>query len=221
MRVRPLRRRPGEPGGPGWEGLVFHKEKNENGNYITSYEYTDYKSQEELDKNNIEGRYLGNALVIVIGTYDEKIGKNGTMLDDDAVAATFTIYGVNGKDDIKSYCGLTVSSDPTKFPMLLEGEYMATHQQMATSRYGKGSLTYIIKTMDGSTMLPPVGGYNIATKKNYMDRIFLHRTNLDGKATNASVGCLVIDGRSWQDVEKQLRKSKKIFISLTRNKEQP
>ena len=120
----------------------------------------------------------------------EKIGKNGTMLDDDAVAATFTIYGVNGKDDIKSYCGLTVSSDPTKFPMLLEGEYMATHQQMATSIYGKGSLTYIIKTMDGSTMLPPVGGYNIATKKNYMDGIFLHRTNWDGKATNASVGSL-------------------------------
>ena len=140
VRVRPLRRRPREPSRPGREGLVFHKEKKRNGNYITSYEYTDYKSQEELDKNNIEGRYLGNALVIVIGTYDEKIGKNGTMLDDDAVAATFTIYGVNGKDDIKSYCGLTVSSDPTKFPMLLEGEYMATHQQMATSRYGKGSL---------------------------------------------------------------------------------
>ena len=54
-----------------------------------------------------------------------------------------------------------------------------------------------------------------------MDEIFLHRTNWDGKATNASVGCLVIDGRSWKDVEKQLRKSKKIFISLTRNKEQP
>lgn len=54
-----------------------------------------------------------------------------------------------------------------------------------------------------------------------MDGIFLHRTNLDGKATNTSVGCLVIDGKSWQDVEKQLRKSKKIFISLTRNKEQP
>ena len=90
------------------------------GSYITSYEYTNCKSQEELDKNNIEGRYLGEALVIIEGTYDEKIGKDGTMMGDDAVAATFTIYGVNGKDDIETHCGLTVSSNPNKFPMLLE-----------------------------------------------------------------------------------------------------
>ena len=170
-----------DPDGEDWYSI---KKKNESGNYITSYEYTDYKSQEELDKNNIEGRYLGNALVIVIGTYDEKIGKNGTMLDDDAVAATFTIYGVNGKDDIKSYCGLTVSSDPTKFPMLLEGEYMATHQQMATSPYGKGSLTYIIKTMDGSTMLPPVGAIisqrrrTIWMKSFYIEQIGMEKQQM-------------------------------------------
>ena len=87
---------------------------------------------------------------------------------------------------------------------------------MATSVYWRDSLTYIIRTLDGYTNLPPKGGYNIATKTSFMDDIFLHRTNFDGRATNASKGCLVIDGRYWHNVEKQLRKSKKIFITLTR-----
>lgn len=202
-----------DPDGRDWYSV---QRKNKDGFYITSYEYTDYKSQEELDKNNIEGRYLGEALVVIEGKNDEKIGEDGTMMDEDAVPAIFTIYGVNGKDDIETYIGLTVSSDPTKFPMLSEGEYIASHQQMATSVYGRGSLTYIIRTLDGSTKLPPKGGYNIATKTSFMDDIFLHRTNFDGRATNASKGCLVIDGRYWHNVEKQLCKSKKIFITLTR-----
>ena len=87
---------------------------------------------------------------------------------------------------------------------------------MATSVYGRGSLTYIIRTLDGSTKLPPKGGYNIAKKTSFMDGIFLHRTNFNGRATKASKGCLVIDGRNWHNVEKQLCKSKKIFITLTR-----
>lgn len=36
---------------------------------------------------------------------------------------------------------------------------------MATSVYGRDSLTYIIRTLDGSTKLPPKGGYNIAKKQ--------------------------------------------------------
>ena len=38
---------------------------------------------------------------------------------------------------------------------------------MATSVYGRGALTYIIRTLDGSTKLPPKGGYNIAKNKFY------------------------------------------------------
>lgn len=67
----------------------------------------------------------------------------------------------------------------------------------------------------GNLELNPVGGYNKATKTTTMIEIFFHRTNSDGGAKYASVGCLVIDGREWKNVEKQLGKSKNIYLKLT------
>lgn len=69
---------------------------------------------------------------------------------------------------------------------------------------------------DGNNRLLPVGGYNQATHKNYMDGIFLHRTNWNGNASASSQGCLNIDGRQWKTVENQLQNSMNIFIILKR-----
>ncbi len=49
-----------------------------------------------------------------------------------------------------------------------------------------------------------------------MTAIFLHRTDWNGRAKKASKGCLIIDGRQWWKVEKQLDKSKNIYIYVTR-----
>ena len=87
---------------------------------------------------------------------------------------------------------------------------------MRTSVYGKDSLTYRISDMNGSLDLHPIGGINKYNGTSIMTEIFLHRTDTDGRATRASVGCLVIDGRSWRNVEKQLGKSSNIYIKLTR-----
>ena len=86
---------------------------------------------------------------------------------------------------------------------------------MATSPYGKGSLTYRISNLDGSTNISPVGGLN-KNGKSYMEGIFLHRTNWSGKATRSSQGCLCIDGRQWKGFESQLGKMKSFRIRVTR-----
>ena len=44
----------------------------------------------------------------------------------------------------------------------------------------------------------------------------MHRTNWDGKANVSSKGCMIIDGRQWRNVEKQLKKSSDIFLKVIR-----
>jgi hypothetical protein len=64
--------------------------------------------------------------------------------------------------------------------------------------------------------LPVVGGINKATKLTYMSGAFIHRTNWNGTASNASEGCLVIDGRQYRRFEKQLSKAMSIAVTLRR-----
>ena len=108
-----------------------------------------------------------------------------------------------------------MSSDPSKYSMIEAGDYKGSYQPMATSPYGKGSLTYRISNLDGSTKISPVGGLN-KNGKSYMEGIFLHRTNWSGKATRSSQGCLCIDGRQWKGFESQLGKMKSFRIRVTR-----
>ncbi len=206
-----------DPDGMDWYAYYLGRQDiYENMLPYMSYAWTEAKSQEELDALGIQGTYMGEAVVVFDGYYDEKLGKDGTLTGEGAKPADVTIYGVNGSDDIAYYAGLTVSSDPEKYSMIQEGEYKAFHQQMGTSVYGKDSLTYRISDMKGSLDLHPIGGINKYNGTSIMTEIFLHRTDTDDRATRASVGCLVIDGRSWRNVEKQLGKSSNIYIKLTR-----
>jgi RHS repeat-associated protein len=178
--------------------------------------WTELKSQDELIEAGIQGNYLGEAFVHFEGSSDEKLGEDGTLTGKGANPAKVTVYGPGGADDVKTYDGLTVSSDPNKYSMIEEGDYEGRHQQMATSPYGKGSLTYRIHKLDGSTRINPEGGTNKANGKDYMEGIFLHRTNWDGKATHSSQGCLNIDGRQWKSVEQQLGEISSFRIRVTR-----
>ena len=160
-------------------------------------------------------KYLGKAVVVFEGSPNEKLGSDGTLTGDGANSAKTTVYGPKGPDDIKTYDGLTVSSDPSKYSMIEAGDYKGSYQPMATSPYGKGSLTYRISNLDGSTKISPVGGLN-KNGKSYMEGIFLHRTDWSGKATRSSQGCLCIDGRQWKGFESQLGKMKSFRIRVTR-----
>jgi hypothetical protein len=189
--------------------------------------WTEYKSQAEMDKNKVEGSYLGEVFVHFKGSKDEKVGKNGKLDGEGAKAAEVTIYGKGGKDDIKTYDrGLTMSSNSDKYSQVASGDYNAYYQDMATSPYGtegakkKGietALTYKVTNLDGSGNLPiEGGGKNKVTGTSYMGDIFFHRTDWNGTAKKSSQGCPNIDGRDWRRVEKQIGKSNNIRIRISR-----
>ena len=129
-------------------------------NFVTKYAWATAKSQAELEATGVFGTYLGEAVVLFNGFDDERLGVDGKLTGEGAKPANVTIYGINGENDIKSYLGLTVSSDPQKYSMIQEGEYHLFHEQMATSVYGKNSLTYRVAELDGNLRLNPVGGFN-------------------------------------------------------------
>jgi hypothetical protein len=172
-------------------------------------------------------KYLGEAVVIFNGSEDEKLGNDGTLTGEGAKPAKVTIYGKNGKDDIKTYNGLTMTSNPDEYVPIEEGDYKAFYQDMNSSPYGeKGAkkkgystaLTYRISTLDGNLELPTIDGKSNPANhdKPIKTEIYLHRNNWSGKGTSSSSGCLNIDGRQWRNVEKQLGKSNNIFIRVTR-----
>ncbi len=172
-------------------------------------------------------KYLGEAVVVFKGSEGEKFGKDGTLTGEGSKSAEVTIYGKNGKDDIKTYDGLTMTSNPDEYVPIAEGNYKAFYQDMNSSPYGeKGAkkygyptaLTYRISTLDGNLELPTIDGKNNPANndKPIKTEIYLHRNNWSGKGTSSSSGCLNIDGRQWRNVEKQLGKSNNIFIRVTR-----
>ena len=205
-----------DPDGLDWYSYIEKDEDKSQNEYITKYAWTDATSQEELEASGVNGTYLGQAVVIFNGFEDEKLGEDGKLTGEGAKPAEVTIYGINGPGDIASYKGLSVSSDPSKYSMIQEGEYKLFHQQMSESIYGRGSLTYRLSNRDGTTRIKPVGGVNKYNNKSYMEGIFFHRTDNDGTARKSSKGCLVVDGRSWTSIEKQLGKSNNIYLKLSR-----
>ena len=191
-----------------------------------SVAWTDYKSQQAMDEAKVIGKYLGEAVVIVNGHWDEHVGSDKKLDSEDANPASITIYGRNGVDDILEYNGLTVTSDPSLYSMMEVGDYQMKQEQMATSIYGKNSLTYRIYTNDGNSKIPTANGEINKQHSNqgaYLLSVFMHRTNNDGNAYGnpcagkpVSAACLLIDGRYWSLVEKQLGNSQNIFLHLRR-----
>jgi RHS repeat-associated protein len=207
--------------GKDWAEVEVTKENK------TTKEIKWFENKEAFEKSGEKGEYLGEVAVIFKGSEDEKLGNDGTLTGEGAKAAEVTIYGKNGKDDIKTYDGLTITSDPTKSVPIAEGDYKAFYQDMNDSPYGekgakrrgfKTALTYRISTIEGNLTLPTKDGKKNPANNNKPNKteIFLHRTNWGGSAKLSSTGCLNIDGRYWRSVEKQLGKSKSIFIRVTR-----
>ena len=219
-----------DPTGMDW---FYYKKKHGNdatyhwhdgSTHALSFTYIDSDGNEQNENIELQGT---KSAILFEGSEDESLSTDGELTGEGANAATVTVFGPRGKDDVQQYNGLTVSSDPSKYSMLQEGQYEANYSPMATSIYGDnertkergipGALTYSL-SQDGSTNLPVVGGVNKATGKTYMSGAFIHRTDWSGSAKYASKGCLVIDGRQYRRFEKQLGKSMSISVTLRRKK---
>ena len=54
--------------------------------------WTDYGSQQEMDDNDVQGTYLGEAYVEINGSYDEQLGEGNNLFGEGAILATAFIF---------------------------------------------------------------------------------------------------------------------------------
>ena len=156
--------------------------EDENGmkKQVTKYHWTEAKSQEEMYGLGIEGAYLGEAVVVFNGYYDEKLGKDGTLTGEGAKAASVTVYGPRGADEKgnkipKTHvvnCGLPVDC--------LNGVNTSYPHYNACSLTQKDYI-YVHRTnKNGYAGFNPISGSAV------------------------SYGCLLIDYDDWIEYDKQI-----------------
>ncbi len=143
--------------------------------------WTDCTSRQELDDNGIKGSYLGNVVVDVNGSLNEKFGKNDNLFGEGAVLATATVYGVNGKDDIQNYDAFTMTSDYSLFGAVADGEYQVNYRNPGKGGALKSNWavnnTYPVDCIDGKNP-SPIHPYS----KTQKDGIYIHSSNKNGFA---------------------------------------
>ncbi len=147
------------------------------------YHWTDAKSQDDLSALGINGTYLGEAVVVFEGYYDERLGEDGTLTGEEAKAANVTVYGPRGKTDIENYIGFTMSSDYESFGAIEDGSYNVSFVTNKTEN--KIPKTHIVNSGEG---IYCINGKNYyyphpeAYSPTHKNAIYVHRTNATGFA---------------------------------------
>lgn len=180
----------------------------------TQIHYTDQTSQEQLDKNNINGTYLGKTVVLFDGYYDEKLGIDNTLDGSESKHATATVYGANGPNDITQYTAFTMTSNFDKYGAIQDGIYDGSYA--GNNKPNHIPKPYVlenggaINTIDGNR-------YENGYSKDQKNGIFIHRTNNNGTANGSvSLGCLLIKAQQMATFEKHVRR--KPFKVILRRK---
>ena len=201
------------------DGRDWYEDKEGNLHWHTDLTKDNY--EDFFEEHNIEGSYLGEAVVIFHGSDEERLGLAGDLHSDGALPATVIIHGPEGEDDIQTYKGFTITSDPDSYGIVASGEYEGKRESMATSPYGD-SASFRMYTLDGDSKIPAKGGFNPNTRKPYLTEIFVHRTERDGFAGETqsrgpvSMGCPVICARQYDRLEKQLKNVNNVRIIIRR-----
>ena len=187
--------------------------------------WTDYKSQKEMDDNNLKGKYLGESVVVFNGSLNEKLGTNDNLFGMGAYLAEVVVYGSTNSNDIGNYKGFTMSSDPASFGVLADGDYLVNRLNANEKRGPYGS-DLIIENRNAK--LPAMNDFNPAysdRKPGYLDGVFIHRSNNDGwagtykmngKLRGVSEGCLLISPNDWNSFNNQLKTENSIYLKLYR-----
>ena len=149
-------------------------------------------------------RNVGKNVVVFDGSREECPGtKDGTgkYIDGDgAINAIVSVYGSNGSDDVNTYTGYTMTSDPDKYVPIAEGEFRGSYVDP-----GKKGLLPSNWRLDGNipTMdnLPNTNPYSV-NDWNYNQPIktgiYIHSTGKNGNlGSRNSTGCLLILDSDW------------------------
>jgi lipoprotein-anchoring transpeptidase ErfK/SrfK len=167
--------------------------------------WTDYTSQKAMTDNGVKGTYLGQAHVVFNGSRNEQPAtQNGRnyITGEGAVNASVTVYGTKGADDISTFTGYTMTSDPDKYIPIDEGLYKGSYMvpgktrgltsNWALNEAGK------VQTMDGVPNTNPESKNDWNYNTSWKTGIYIHSTGEYGSlGTRVSTGCLLILNSDW------------------------
>lgn len=176
------------------------------------------------DEDLQEGdRYLGKAVVVFEGSENEKLGKGNNLFGEGANLAKATVYGPGGVDDIKEYGAYTMSSDPSNYGTVADGEYTVYYDKIGKSGALKSNWA-----IEGRGKVPARNGVNPAfpnRNPGYLDGVFIHRSNNNGYAGGGvSKGCPLIcpsynnPNNGWDEFNQQLQGVTQFKMILIRDK---
>jgi hypothetical protein len=178
-------------------------------------------SQETTKKGET---YLGKAVVVFEGSENERLGKGNNLFGEGANLAKATVYGPKGADDIKEYGAYTMSSDPSKYGTVADGEYTVYFDKVGKSGALKSNWA-----IEGRGRVPAREGFNPAFPSRdpaYLEGVFIHRSNNNGYAGGGvSQGCPLIcpsfnnPGNGWDEFNQQLHGVTQFKMILNRDKE--
>ena len=111
-----------DPDGRDWYETVLSKTKEK------QIVWTDYKSQDEMNENGVEGRSLGQVVAMFEGSRGEKLGEGDNLFGKGAILAKATVYGKKGENDIITYDAFTMSSDFSEYGAIADREYTVNYK---------------------------------------------------------------------------------------------
>lgn len=187
--------------------------------------WTDYDSQEELDKNEIKGIYLGKAHVVFEGSRDErlgyKLGGQNYIDGEDAVTARVIVYGPKNKYDIHYLTGYTMSSDHNRYTAIDEGLYPANYNYIGKNPplASNWVLNYggRIRTLDGHENKNDPSNYDKTINEGFKTGVYIHSTNPTGFAGyRTSVGCLLLLPKDFDKFNVIMKGVKNFTVQVSR-----
>ena len=191
-----------DPDGRDWYEL-YDNDTNEK-----TISWTDYHSQEDMNKGGINGRYLGPAVVVFNGSRSERLGKGNVLGAEGGVYAQVSVYGLNENEIDHSLIGYTMTSNAEIHTPIDEGEYQISRRVWKGE--GKIPKYYMvwsdfsqkddkIRTMDGVKNKDYPEQVFLSTNEGYKSEIRIHTTLSDNNVVGSqtSTGCLLLEWESY------------------------
>jgi RHS repeat-associated protein len=222
-----------DPNGMDWFYHSVDGDSDPTWNWHEGSEYNTGIKNSEGEDVILQG---AEAVVVFEGSVDEKLGtkekgdkgydgkhSDGYLDGEGAQTASVTVYGPEGADDIKSYTGYTMSSDPSKYGVVNDGIYDANYDKTGKRGALKSNWTLNARGRVSTYWDNPNRPNQKDSNGNYyLTGIFIHRSNNSGWAGGGvSKGCLLISPNDWKNFNKQMKGVKNFKVQVTRTTHAP
>ncbi len=175
-----------------------------------------------LDSSGKEYIIKGHKAVVEFnGYYNETLGDANNLYSQDALLADVTVYGPHGRDDIKEYKGFSMTSNPSRYGVVADGDYTVNRVVKPGPFNSPWAINNRGRVKEWTNFNPKFPERNPA----YLTGVFIHRSNNNGfageffkkgKYHGISEGCLLIRPDQWDEFNKQLAPVSTLFLRIKR-----